>query len=97
VAGGTTVAAQKVLEAIFGDQAIRNLADKARQDLSARIHELLAEEAGRFLSVLDNAGVDATAADRLRRAAASAEAARAAAPLPGGTGLPQPTLDGVQP
>jgi hypothetical protein len=97
VAGGTTVAAQKVLEAIFGDQAIRNLADKARQDLSTRIHELLAEEAGRFLSVLDNAGVDATAADRLRRAAASAEAARAAAPLPGGTGLPQPTLDGVQP
>ncbi|MCW2638215.1 MAG: putative transporter [Dactylosporangium sp.] len=97
VAGGTTVAAQKVLEAIFGDQAIRNLADKARQDLSARIHELLAEEAGRFLSVLDNAGVDATAADRLRRTAASAEAARAAAPLTGGTGLPQPTLDGVQP
>jgi hypothetical protein len=96
VAGGTTVAAQKVLEAIFGDQAIRDLADKARQDLSTRIHELLAEEAGRFLSVLDDAGIDPTAADRLRRAAANAETARAATPLPGGIGLPQPTLDGVQ-
>jgi hypothetical protein len=96
VAGGTTVAAQKVLEAIFGDQAIRDLAAQARQDLSTRVHELLAGEAGRFLSVLDGAGIDATAADRLRRAAVSAEAARAATPLAGGTGLPQPTLNGVQ-
>ncbi|MGC9667057.1 ABC transporter [Planosporangium sp. 12N6] len=97
VAGGTTVAAQKVLEAIFGDQAIRTLADKARRDLLARIHELFAAEADHFLSVLDNAGIDPTAADRLRRAAAAAEAARTATPLPGGTGLPQPTLNGAQP
>jgi hypothetical protein len=96
VAGGTTVAAQKVLEAIFGDQAIRTLADKARQDLLSRIHALLDEEAGRFLSVLDNAGIDPTAADRLRRAAAGTEAARAAAPLPEGAALPQPTLNGAQ-
>jgi hypothetical protein len=96
VAGGTTVAAQKVLEAIFGDQAIRGLADKARQDLSARIHELLTEEAGRYLSVLDRAGIDAAAGDRMRRAAASAETARAATPLPGGTGLPQLTVNGVE-
>ncbi|GAA1801214.1 dynamin family protein [Planosporangium flavigriseum] len=96
VAGGTTVAAQKVLEAIFGDQAIRDLAEKARQDLSTRIHELLAGEAGRFLSVLDSAGGDPTAADRLRRVAADVTAARAATPLAGGTGLPQLTLDGVQ-
>ena len=33
VAGGTTVAAQKVLEAIFGDQAVRTLAEQARADL----------------------------------------------------------------
>ncbi len=30
VAGGTTIAAQKVLEAIFGDQAVRSLAEQAR-------------------------------------------------------------------
>ena len=33
VGGGTTVAAQKVLEAIFGDQAIRTLASRAREEL----------------------------------------------------------------
>ncbi|HEV7897004.1 MAG TPA: GTPase domain-containing protein [Planosporangium sp.] len=96
VAGGTTVAAQKVLEAIFGDQAIRKLADNARRDLLTRMHALLGEEADRFLSVLDNAGIDPTAADRLRRAAVTTEAARAATPLPGGPGLPQPILNGVQ-
>ncbi len=36
-AAGTTVAAQKVLEAIFGDQAVRPLAAKARQDLLDRV------------------------------------------------------------
>jgi hypothetical protein len=96
VAGGTTVAAQKVLEAIFGDQAIRDLAGKARQDLLTRMHDLLAAEAGRFLSVLDDAGIDATAADRLRRAAADAETARAATPLAGAGGAGLPTLNGVQ-
>ncbi|NJC68880.1 GTPase domain-containing protein [Planosporangium thailandense] len=95
VAGGTSVAAQVVLQAVFGDQAIRALADKARADLSTRIHDLLADEAGRFLSVLDASGVDGTAADRLRRAAANVRAARVAAPLAGVTGLPQPTLNGV--
>lgn len=96
VAGGTSVAAQVVLQAIFGDQAIRGLAEKARTDLSSRIHDLLADEAGRFLAVLDASGVDGTAADRLRRAVASVRAARAAVPLTAGAGLPQPTLNGVQ-
>ncbi len=94
VAGGTTVAAQKVLEAIFGDQMIRDLADKARQDLLARVHALLAEESGRFQAVLDDAGIDPAAADRLRRAGAKTEAARAVAPLPGGAPLPKPRLNG---
>jgi hypothetical protein len=94
VAGGTTVAAQKVLEAIFGDQMIRDLADRARQDLLARVHALLAEESGRFQAVLDDAGIDPAAADRLRRAGAKTEAARAVAPLPGGAPLPKPTLNG---
>ena len=38
-AAGTTVAAQKVLEAIFGDQAIRALAEQARTDLLNRVHD----------------------------------------------------------
>jgi hypothetical protein len=84
VAGGTTLAAQKVLEAIFGDQAVRELADRARQDLLARVRGVLDDEAARYLSLLDNAGVDAGTADRLRRVTAVVRSAHAAAPLPAG-------------
>jgi energy-coupling factor transporter ATP-binding protein EcfA2 len=48
VAGGTSALGQKVLEAIFGDQAVRSLADRARRDLMARVGVLLDEEADRF-------------------------------------------------
>jgi hypothetical protein len=94
VAGGTTVAAQKLLEAIFGDQAVRGLADRARKDLLMRVRGLMAEEAARFRSVLEDAGVDAEAADKLRRAAAQTAAARAVAPLPQGAPIPRPTVNG---
>jgi hypothetical protein len=86
VAGGTSVAAQKVLEAIFGDQAVRSLAERARTDLLDRVQALYAEEAARFTAVLDAAGVDADGADRLRAAAAEVTAARLASPLPTGSG-----------
>ena len=52
VAGGTSALSQKVLEAIFGDQAVRTLAAKAREGLMARVRVLLDEEAGRFGRVL---------------------------------------------
>jgi len=52
VAGGTSAVGQKVLEAIFGDQAVRTLAAKARLDLLARVERLLASEAERFYSRL---------------------------------------------
>lgn len=84
VAGGTTVAAQKILEAIFGDQAVRTLADRARDDLLDRVKALYGEEAARFTAVLDTAGVDAGVADRLRAAAAEVAAAHRAGPLPAG-------------
>jgi hypothetical protein len=82
VAGGTTIAAQKVLEAIFGDQAVRELADRARTDLLARVRELFDVEAGRYTDQLYVAAVDVTAPDRLDRAACGLRAARAAVPLP---------------
>ncbi len=41
IAGGSAVLGQKLLEAVFGDQAVRRLADQAREDLNARVHELL--------------------------------------------------------
>ena len=41
VAGGTAVLAQRVLEAVFGDQAVRRLAETAKEDLDARVQALM--------------------------------------------------------
>ncbi|HEX7743756.1 MAG TPA: GTPase domain-containing protein [Micromonosporaceae bacterium] len=91
---GTTVAVQKVLEAIFGDQATRNLAGKARTDLLARVDGLLDAEAARYLARLDEAGVDAVRGDELRRAAADVERARTRLDLTAGTSAKLPGADG---
>jgi hypothetical protein len=62
VAGGTTAASQKLLEAIFGDQAVRSLAAKARDDLLERVDRLLLDDSDRFLALVDAAvPVDGTA------------------------------------
>jgi energy-coupling factor transporter ATP-binding protein EcfA2 len=76
VAGGTSALSQKVLEAIFGDQAVRTLAAQAREDLFGRVERLLREDAARFDSLLDEAAPEAEsfarlhgAVDAIRRAA----------------------------
>src|SRR5215217_8227110 len=48
VAGGTTAVGQRVLEAVFGDSAVRTLAARAREDLQARVDQLLRYEQERF-------------------------------------------------
>jgi hypothetical protein len=53
IAGGSAVIGQKVLEAVFGDQAVRRLATNARKDLRSRVDVLLEAEAGRFLDLVD--------------------------------------------
>ncbi len=65
VAGGTAVMGQKILEAVFGDQAVRSLAETARQDLHRRVEELFLQERQRFLGVLEAHAVPPGAADRL--------------------------------
>jgi hypothetical protein len=90
-AAGTTVAAQKVLEAIFGDQAVRALAERARTDLLARVQAILAAEAERFDAARVATGVDPQAAWRLRDSARTVAAARQAVELPAAE-LPQPGL-----
>ncbi|GAA0724726.1 dynamin family protein [Dactylosporangium roseum] len=78
VAGGTTVAAQKVLEAIFGDQAVRSLAERARHDLDDRVKALFDEQAGRFHNALEGAGVDEDVAARLHGVSGTVHTARTA-------------------
>ncbi|PZG15336.1 ABC transporter [Micromonospora craterilacus] len=73
---GTTVAGQAVLQAIFGDQAVRTLAGKAREDLLERTRALLDSEAARYLARTDQARPAAQAAMALRQAAEQVETAR---------------------
>jgi hypothetical protein len=78
VAGGTTLLSQKVLEALFGDQAVRRLADEARADLLDRVGALLAREEARFADLLAAQATDPGDVAALERAAAGVEAARKA-------------------
>lgn len=66
IAGGSAVIGQKVLEAVFGDQAVRRLAANARKDLNRRVAVLLDTERQRYVDVLDGLGVDSEAAENLR-------------------------------
>jgi len=56
VAGGTAVVGQRVLEAVFGEDAVRRLARTAREELQGRCERLLAAEQQRFLARLDVSG-----------------------------------------
>ena len=99
VAGGTAILAQRVLEAIFGEDAVRRLAKRAKADLDARVEALLAIELSRYLAALDAVDVRPEQAGEMLTAAAEVDAARhglrsSAAPvpqarvLPAGTGRP---------
>jgi hypothetical protein len=69
IAGGSAVLGQKLLEAVFGDQAVRRLAERAREDLDRRVTVLFDAERARFGALLDGLGLDPGAADQLRAAA----------------------------
>ena len=88
IAGGSAVLGQKLLEAVFGDQAVRTLAERARRDLEVRVRDLLEAERRRYTDLLDALGIEADAPDRLRTASRRVEdlrfAARAAAEPPEG-------------
>ena len=76
VAGGVPVLSQKVLEAVFGDQAVRRLAATARTDLLERVAKLLDDERERYDTLLAAQAPDPDAAARLEGAVAAVERAR---------------------
>jgi energy-coupling factor transporter ATP-binding protein EcfA2 len=76
VAGGTSAVGQRLLEALLGDQAVRSLAARAREDLLARTRGLLDEEAARFDALLEPAAPPAGAAAALDEAVRTVERAR---------------------
>ncbi|WP_051145670.1 dynamin family protein [Ornithinimicrobium pekingense] len=76
IAGGSAVLAQRLLEAVFGDQAVRSMATKARKALLGHVERLYEDERARFERVLEEVAVREHAAEELRAAAAGVEAAR---------------------
>lgn len=93
IAGGTAIVAQKLLEAVFGDDAVRRLTLTARERLADRVGDVLGGEARRYTAQLDalGSGDAAVAAQGVRDAARAVEAAsraeRAARPAPTGAGV----------
>lgn len=77
VAGGTAILAQRVLEAVFGDQAVRRLAETAKVELDARVEAVLSAELLRYHTVLDGLALQPEDVQRLRRASEQVAAARA--------------------
>jgi hypothetical protein len=66
IAGGSAVLGQKLLEAVFGDQAVRRLAANARKDLNRRMQALVDTERRRFTDRLDALEVREESAEALR-------------------------------
>ena len=75
IAGGTAVVAQRLLEAVFGDQAVRGLAARASADLTKRCDELLSAERARYEHVVESLDLGCTA-DELTAALGAVEGAR---------------------
>jgi hypothetical protein len=84
IAGGTAVVAQKLLEAVFGDDAVRRLTATARERLDERVRAVLAGEADRYTAQLDALGL--TAGDALRAVTDAARAASGTERAARGTG-----------
>jgi GTPase SAR1 family protein len=74
IAGGTALLAQRVLEAIFGDQAVREMAAKARRSLLERADVLYASERERYAAALDAVAAHEDQAQRLSAVAAELRA-----------------------
>jgi len=74
IAGGTAVLAQRVLEAIFGDQAVREMAAKARRSLLDLADHLYSGERERYAAALAEVAPPADQAQRLSAVAAGLRA-----------------------
>jgi hypothetical protein len=76
IAGGSAVLGQKLLEAVFGDQAVRRLTELSRRDLEDRVRAAYDVELAQWDDVLVGLGVDAGSGERLDAAVGAVEAAR---------------------
>src|SRR4029078_12166685 len=80
IAGGSAVLGQKLLEAVFGHQAVRGLADRARASLTLRVRDLVDGERARYVDLLDSLSLDGQTPEQLRAAARRGDAVRYESP-----------------
>ncbi|NNG39429.1 ABC transporter [Flexivirga sp. ID2601S] len=76
IAGGSAILAQRLLEAVFGDQAVRSLAARARTRLLELTDELYGAERARFEDVLEQAAPAGESPAALTRAISDVQASR---------------------
>ncbi|MGM0386848.1 MAG: dynamin family protein, partial [Actinomycetota bacterium] len=75
-AGGTAVVGQKLLEAVFGEDAVRKMAKQARARLNAHGEQLLGWYLAPFTAALDGLGIDPEVRARVDAAIAGVRAAQ---------------------
>lgn len=75
IASGTTVLAQKVLEAVFGDQAVREMAAKGRRLLLEHVADLYDGEQARYARAIDEVAVNDRQVRKLENAVAAVKEA----------------------
>ena len=93
IAGGSAVLGQKLLEAVFGDQAVRSLAERARRDLEVKVTDLLDSERRRYIELLDGLEISPETPEKLRSSARRVDDLRFAASR---AGHPQSTSEGAE-
>lgn len=69
IAGGSAALAQKLLETVFGDENVRRMAKKAKDDLDERVEALMSSELLRYHQALVALQVRPQQADEIRAAA----------------------------
>ncbi len=93
VAGGTAVLAQRVLEAIFGEDAVRRLAKQAKTRLDDRVQALMATELARFETALGAVDSRPEQAEEIRTALAEVEPLREQLARPAIAAASRPELE----
>ncbi|MGL5406481.1 MAG: GTPase [Propionibacteriaceae bacterium] len=76
VAGGAAALSQRILESVFGDDAVRRLAKRGKEMLDTRIEGLVAAERDRFYAALAEQQVTPEQIDQIDAAVKSVEEAR---------------------
>jgi len=89
-AGESARLGERLLSAVFGEQAVRSLASRARSDLDRRVASLLTAEGARHLDLLESLGLDPGLPERVREAARRVDDVRfrSSRPAVDGAGTP---------